>query len=587
MELRQTGISAVGDVPWGTHFCIFYASPADLLDVLVPYFRIGLENNEYCLCALSRRTLENISQALRESLPDFDRYAAAGAVEIVAAEDWYGSGGDFDPTVAMRYLREKLASALTAGFTGVRANGDEAWLQHDQLADFCEYEKGLGSALEGSRMIVGCSYRLDASPAAQVLDVAQTHEFVLAKRESRWERLELAALKQTKEELTRLSVELERRVAERTRQLEQLNATLEADIAMRQRIEVALRESEERFEKAFRACPVTNTITRARDGVFIDVNDAFLRMFGYERTEVIGRTALELGLWADPLERRALMGALSDKGAVRGYEARALTKSGRGLELLVFVEPIELDGEGCLLIGAYDQTARKHAERALRDASERLKALSRRTVDIQEAERRQLSRALHDRIGQNLTALGINLNIVTARLSAGGDAAVVSRLRDSIALVQSTADAIVDVLTELRPPMLDDLGLLSALEWYAAEYSTRTGIEVAVVGDDPLQRLSSEAEIALFRIAQEALNNVVKHARARHVDIEITANGEYTLSVSDDGVGLPGQPDPDSPPPSTFGMATMRERALAVGGRFEILDRSGGGTSVVVRLPSS
>jgi signal transduction histidine kinase len=135
--------------------------------------------------------------------------------------------------------------------------------------------------------------------------------------------------------------------------------------------------------------------------------------------------------------------------------------------------------------------------------------------------------------------------------------------------------------------MLDDLGLLSALEWYAAEYSTRTGIEVAVVGDDPLQRLSSEAEIALFRIAQEALNNVVKHARARHVDIEITANGEYTLSVSDDGVGLPGQPDPDSPPPSTFGMATMRERALAVGGRFEILDRSGGGTSVVVRLPSS
>jgi signal transduction histidine kinase len=142
----------------------------------------------------------------------------------------------------------------------------------------------------------------------------------------------------------------------------------------------------------------------------------------------------------------------------------------------------------------------------------------------------------------------------------------------------------VNVLSELRPPMLDELGLLSALEWYAREFSERTGIEVSVVGDDPMRRVPPQAEIALFRIAQEALNNVAKHSRAREVDIELTSNGECALSVSDDGVGLHPNPQRNGRP-STFGVVTMRERALSIGGRFEIRARPGGGTSVVVRIP--
>jgi PAS domain S-box-containing protein len=348
-----------------------------------------------------------------------------------------------------------------------------------------------------------------------------------------------------------------------------------------------LRESEERFEKAFRASPVVNTIMRVRDSRFIDVNDAFVRMYGYSRAEAIGRTALELNLWADPADRGPLMAKLDEAGSVRGYEARGRTKAGRILNLLLFVEHIELSGEQCLLVGSYDETARRQAEDGLRRASDELKALSRRLVDVQEMQRRELSRELHDRIGQNLTALGINIDIVKARLPAG-DSEVVSRLQDSIALLEATSDATVNLLSDLRPPMLDDLGLLAALEWYGKEFSARTGIEISVIGEDRVPRLEAQAEIALFRIAQEALNNVAKHANAQHVDVELTLpNGEWVLSISDDGVGLDADALTRSEAVSRFGMATMRERSLAIGGFLEVLPRPGGGTSVVVRVPST
>src|SRR6185295_13129367 len=150
-----------------------------------------------------------------------------------------------------------------------------------------------------------------------------------------------------------------------------------------------------------------------------------------------------------------------------------------------------------------------------------LQALSRRLVDVQESERRQFSRELHDRVGQNLTALSISLDILKTQLAGGNEAARL-RLEDAGALLESTTATIENVMSELRPPMLDDYGLLPALQWYAAEVSRRTGIEVVVEGDDKTGRLPQASEIALFRIMQEALNNIAKHAHASHVRISLT-----------------------------------------------------------------
>ena len=222
----------------------------------------------------------------------------------------------------------------------------------------------------------------------------------------------------------------------------------------------------------------------------------------------------------------------------------------------------------------------------LRASTEQLTALSRRLVEVQESERKQFSRELHDRIGQNLTALGINLDILKTQLASDGSAGLRSRLDDSAALLESTTGAIENVMSELRPPMLDDYGLLPALQWYGNEFAGRTGIDVKVHGDERMERLTPATEIALFRITQEALNNVAKHAHAKCVDIKLEhLSTQCIMSVSDDGMGFDVASISSSRRRPSLGMVTMRERTQAVGGQFEVRAVPGGGTQVVVRVP--
>jgi PAS domain S-box-containing protein len=235
---------------------------------------------------------------------------------------------------------------------------------------------------------------------------------------------------------------------------------------------------------------------------------------------------------------------------------------------------------------AEDITERRHAGDALRRSAAELQALSRRLVDLQESERRELSRELHDRVGQNLTALKINLDMLQTALASRGNGEVRARVDDSAALLESTMDTIENVMSELRPPMLDDHGLAAALDWHARNFSRRTGIAVAVRGTGPALRPALQVEIALFRIAQEALNNVAKHARAHRVEIALDhANGECLMSVQDDGIGFDGVEDASDRPKPRLGMVTMRERAQAVGGRFEVQALPGRGTQLSVRVP--
>jgi two-component system, NarL family, sensor histidine kinase UhpB len=232
---------------------------------------------------------------------------------------------------------------------------------------------------------------------------------------------------------------------------------------------------------------------------------------------------------------------------------------------------------------AEDITERRHAGDALRQLAEELQALSRRLVEVQESERKELARELHDRVGQSLTALNINLGILKGLVSSHDRAEAGSRLADSAALVKSTVRAIENVVSELRPPMLEDFGLMAALQWYATEFSLRTGVAVSVGGKESSARISADIEIALYRIVQEALNNVAKHAHATTVAIALGRSGsEYEMSVTDDGIGFDLGAQSSRP---GLGMVTMRERAQAVGGRFEVMALPGNGTRLTVRVP--
>jgi len=219
-ETRKTGIEVVGDMPWGTHFCLFYETKEDLLEILISYCKAGLESGEFCLWIVAEPlTVEEATGALKDTVPGFSRYLADSSIEIVSARDWYLSGGTFDLKRVTAGWLEKLARASAKGYVGVRVTGDTAWLQKKDWKHFCEYEEGLNEAVANQRLAVLCTYPLAACGAMEILDVVRTHQFAVAKRHGDWDVIETAGLKLAKEEIKRLNDELEQRVLERTSQL--------------------------------------------------------------------------------------------------------------------------------------------------------------------------------------------------------------------------------------------------------------------------------------------------------------------------------------------------------------------------------
>ena len=252
-EMRKTGVDVVGDIPWGTHFCLFYETKADLLEVLVSYCKAGLENQEFCLWVVAEPlTSEDARRALKQAVPDFDQYFADQSIEIVAARDWHLQGGSFDLKRVIAGWDEKLARAAAKGYAGVRVTGDTAWLEKKDWKDFCEYEESLNQAVANQRLAVLCTYPLSACGAGEILDVVRTHQFAVAKRRGSWDIIETAGHKQDKDEIKRLNEELEQRVLERTSQLTAVNSELTKEVLQRQRAEEALLRSEAYLAEAQR-----------------------------------------------------------------------------------------------------------------------------------------------------------------------------------------------------------------------------------------------------------------------------------------------------------------------------------------------
>jgi signal transduction histidine kinase/PAS domain-containing protein len=244
-ELRKTGVDVVGDMPWGTHFCLFYETTSDLLEITVSYCKAGLENQEFCLWVVAEPlTVESAKRAIRRAVLDFDRYFAEHSIEIVAARDWYLHDGVFDLNRVIRGWNEKLAHASARGYAGVRVTGDTAWLEKKDWKDFCEYEESLNQAVANQRLAVLCTYPLASCGAGEILDVVRTHQFAVTNRRGNWDVIETAGHKQAKAEIKRLNEELEQRVQDRTSQLTSLNRELIKEVLQRQRAEEALMASE-------------------------------------------------------------------------------------------------------------------------------------------------------------------------------------------------------------------------------------------------------------------------------------------------------------------------------------------------------
>lgn len=226
----------------------------------------------------------------------------------------------------------------------------------------------------------------------------------------------------------------------------------------------------------------------------------------------------------------------------------------------------------------------------IREHDEKLQAakVSRRIVEVQEAERRDLADHLHDLVGQKLTALSINLNIIKGQLLPSQAMPIGVRLDDSLKVVEETAESIRDVMAELRPAVLDDFGLAPVLRWYAEQFTKRTGVATSVVEQGQGRRLSPTAEYALFRMAQNALVNVAKHARADKAVVTLRMTPQSTcLTVADNGTGFDPMAVQQPARDHGWGLMIMRERAASIGAQLTIESAPRHGTKVIVTLNRS
>jgi PAS domain S-box-containing protein len=342
-----------------------------------------------------------------------------------------------------------------------------------------------------------------------------------------------------------------------------------------------LEESERRLAKVVEASPEAITIATVDDGNFIAVNPAAERLGGYTREEMIGRSALAMGFYPDPEDRRRLIADLKRDEMVYGRELRLRRKDGEVRDTLMSAALIDVDDRKLILFQGIDITERKNSEKALQQHRELLRELSAHHESVREGERAHIAREIHDEMGQALTALKMDLSVVG--LESGKKAPrVAEQIRDLKQRVDGLIQTVRNVATALRPAALD-LGILPGIEWLVDEFQKRNGIPCSVRVESGEVDLPEDRGIVLFRILQESLTNIARHAEARSVEILLRRDATHIrLDIKDDGKGFDAEAVGSK---KTFGLLGMRERVIMLHGSLNITSLPGEGTQVSVSIP--
>jgi len=344
----------------------------------------------------------------------------------------------------------------------------------------------------------------------------------------------------------------------------------------------ALLESDARFRALIDDAPGAIGISRL--GTTVYINRAFLRMFGFEDSgELIGRPItdqiaprLREDVMARALQRSRGLPAETE------YESVGLRKDGVEFPFKASAAILDLADGPATAAFITDITAQKEFERKLGDSHARLRNLATHLLSAREAERKSVAREIHDELGQLLTALKMDLRWIEKRLESSGHSAL-EKLWGTLGLVDQAIDVVHRISSDLRPGMLDDLGLAAAIQWLETEFSRRTGISCTAKVTVPEPRILGNAAIALFRVVQEALSNVGRHSGASHASILLReSDGHLEVTIEDDGVGITAEQAAAS---SSFGLIGMRERVEGLRGELTVRGQEGKGTTVLVTIP--
>lgn len=366
--LRESGIDIIGSVPWGTHFCQFYKTKEDLIDTLVPYFKAGLKNNEFCMWVTSDPlSEEEAKEAMREAMPNFDEYVRKGQIEIIPYTDWYLKEGTFNHERVLNGWLEKLNQAMERGYTGLRLTGNTFWLEDYLWKDFTDYELEVNNVIGKYKMLAICTYSLDKCGANEVMDVVNTHQFALIKREGAWRIIESSELKEAKQ-------------------------ALRVEIEERKRAEEALRESEQRYATTL-ASIGDAVIATDVEGRITFMNAVAEELTGWTLSEALTKPVTEVFNIINEYTRAEVEGPVTrvlQEGGIIGLANHTILVRKDGTEAPIDDSGAPIRDGGGKTIGVVlvfrDIIERKHAEEALRIAYDELEIrVQERTSELEEA----------------------------------------------------------------------------------------------------------------------------------------------------------------------------------------------------------
>jgi len=339
-----------------------------------------------------------------------------------------------------------------------------------------------------------------------------------------------------------------------------------------------------RYRRLFETAQDGILILNADTGQIEDVNPFLTDMLGYTREQLLGNKLWDIVPFKDVEASKAEFRELQREAYVRYEDLPLETCAGKSINVEFVSNIYQVNGDRVVQCNIRDITQRRRAEEKLKAYSRKFQVLSRRLVEAQETERRNIARELHDEIGQALTVIQLNLQ---AMLPAPGVNAQSPRLKESLEAVDRVLEQVHDISLNLRPLILDDLGLEPALRWFTTRQAALVGLHARFHADPLKQRLDSVIETECFRVAQEALTNVVRHAQAKTVNVELRKEaGRLHLRVRDDGVGFDvGAVREEAVRGASLGLLSMEERAVLAGGGLELKSDSKNGTEVHAWFP--
>ena len=364
----------------------------------------------------------------------------------------------------------------------------------------------------------------------------------------------------------------------------QLIETIARDVAFaisEKNAQLALTSSGLKYKHLFDYNPMPMWMISYPERNFIDVNKAALKHYGYTRQEFLQMNVLDIRPPQDVDVFKKMVNGLNPGSDYNGIW-RHRKKNGDIIWVEIICNEIIYEGNNVKLILAIDIDAKIKAEEKLQQSYQQIRQLANHLQNIREEERTNIAREIHDELGQQLTGLKMYISWLTKKIKSQ-EPEIQTKFANTMALIEDTIKSVRKISTELRPSMLDDLGLLAAMEWHSNEFEKRSGIPIELINLTNNQPIPHKYTTGLFRIFQESLTNVARHADAKKVTSSLLfKDSELTLNIQDDGKGFVLR---NIGSKKTLGLFGMKERAMEMGGSYEIITEPGFGTTVSIKIP--